>query len=192
MVKQMQKRTLATRARLLSVATELVQQHGFAALRTEDVVQRAGVAKGTFFSHFKDKDALMDLLIGAGINEHLDRLETCEAPVTIDEVVDLQRPLLDYMTQERCVFDVILRLSGAAAAAEIGTIARTFDRYIALTTGWFEAGSFRTDIPASLQAEGMQAFTTQAMALSFCALHSREPMEERLRSYLQAWLRPLD
>ncbi|MEP2717682.1 TetR/AcrR family transcriptional regulator [Pseudophaeobacter sp.] len=191
MAKQMQKRTLETRARLVAVATALVEQHGFAALRTEEVVQGAGVAKGTFFAHFRDKDALMDLLIGAGIDRQLDQLEKAPAPKTVEELVALQMPLIRFMTQERYVFDVILRLSGAAAIAEIGKIATTFGRFLELTTTWFERGHFRRDIPAELQADGMQAFVTQVMALHFCALHEDQGMEERLNIYLRAWLQPI-
>ncbi|OIQ35579.1 MAG: TetR family transcriptional regulator [Roseobacter sp. MedPE-SWchi] len=190
MVKQMQKRTLETRARLMAVATQLVAQNGYAALRTEEVVQGAGVAKGTFFSHFKDKDALMDLLIGAGIDRHLDDMAQATPPATVEELVALHRPLLRFMTQERYVFDVILRLSGAAAVEEIGAIATTFGRYIDLTAAWFRMGGFRRDIPAELLAEGMQAFLTQVMALNFCALHDDQKMEARLEVYFQAWLCP--
>jgi len=186
----MQKRTLETRARLVAVARELVAENGYTAVRTEEVVQRAGVAKGTFFSHFKDKDALMDLLIGAGIDQHLDDMAQASAPDTIKELVALHRPLLKFMTQERYVFDVILRLSGAAAVEEIGAIATTFGRYIDLAVGWFEMGRFRSDVPADLLAEGMQAFLTQAMALNFCALHDDQKMEARLEVYFQAWLCP--
>ena len=190
MVRQMQKRTLETRARLVAVATALVAENGYGALRTDEVVKRAGVAKGTFFSHFKDKDALMDLLIGEGIDAHLDQLAKAPPPETVEELVALQAPLLHFMTQERYVFDVILRLSGAAAVAEIGAIATTFGRYLDLTVSWFEKGTFRNDISAELQADGMQAFVTQAMALHFCALHEDQSMEARLTVYLRAWLCP--
>jgi len=104
--------------------------------------------------------------------------------------VALQAPLLHFMTQERYVFDVILRLSGAAAVAEIGAIATTFGRYLDLTVPWFEKGTFRNDISAELQADGMQAFVTQAMALHFCALHEDQSMGARLAVYLRAWLCP--
>lgn len=190
MVKQLQKRTLETRARLVAVATDLVAEQGYAALRTEEVVKRAGVAKGTFFAHFKDKDALMDILIGTAIDRQLDQMAQKAAPETVAELVALHAPLLTVMTQERYVFDVILRLSGAAAIAEIGVIATTFERYHRLATRWFETGHFRRDIDAELQAEGLQAFLTQAMALHFCALHRSQPMAQRMQLYLQAWLQP--
>ena len=73
MRKAVQQRTLDTRARLTAVAHELVTDKGFEALRIEEVVAGAGVAKGTFFAHFKDKDELMDLLIGERINAQIGR-----------------------------------------------------------------------------------------------------------------------
>ena len=47
-----QARTLKTRAKLLSAATALIAHSGYEALRVEEVVVKAGGAKGTFFSHF--------------------------------------------------------------------------------------------------------------------------------------------
>lgn len=190
MARQTQKRTLETRARLVAVASDLVAQGGYTAMRIEEVVQGAGVAKGTFFSHFKDKDALMDLLIGARIDAYLDELEAVEPPQTIEDLVKLQLPLLQFMSSERYVFDVILRLSGAAAVSDVGPIAMTFERYIAIARRWFEAGTFRTDVSADLLAEGMQAFVTQALALNFCALHGDQTLSQRLIPYLRAWLQP--
>lgn len=185
-----QKRTLETRAKLVAAAQAIVSESSYTELRTEDVVQRAGVAKGTFFAHFKDKDALMDQLIGARINECLDDIEARPAPGTIDELITTLMPLVNLMRCERYVFDVILRLSGAAAIEEIGPIAQTFERQIIVMTGWLAQGPFRTDISPQLMAEGVQAFYIQAMALNFCAINQVVPVEDRMREYLKAWLQP--
>ena len=40
---------------------------GFAATRLDDVAKRAGVAKGTIYLHFKDKEALFQELIRTAI-----------------------------------------------------------------------------------------------------------------------------
>jgi len=185
-----QKRTLETRAKLVAAAQAIVSESSYTELRTEEVVQRAGVAKGTFFAHFKDKDALMDQLIGARINDCLDQIEARPAPGTIDELITALMPLVDLMRCERYVFDVILRLSGAAAIEEIGPIAQTFERQVIVMAGWLAQGPFRTDISPQLMAEGVQAFYIQAMALNFCAINQVVPVEERMREYLQAWLMP--
>ncbi|MDA1311525.1 MAG: TetR/AcrR family transcriptional regulator [Proteobacteria bacterium] len=191
MARAIQKRTLETRARLIAAAEEIIAESGFEALRVEEVVLRAGTAKGTFFAHFKDKDALMDLIIGARINTHLDALGAGPAPRTVEDMVKALMPLCAFMTCERYVFDVILRYSGAAAVEEVGPIATTFGRQFKVFEGWLAAAHFRRDIPVDLQAEGVQAFMIQAMATQFCALHSSQSIRERLLPYLQAWLSPV-
>src|SRR6056297_1375519 len=74
-VTKIQPRALQTRARLLDAAQEIIAEVGYEGLRTQEVVKRAGVAKGTLFAHFPDKDALMEILIGAKMDAYLDRAE---------------------------------------------------------------------------------------------------------------------
>jgi len=47
---------------------------GFAATRLDDVAKRAGVAKGTIYLHFKDKEALFEELIRTAIVPLVNRL----------------------------------------------------------------------------------------------------------------------
>lgn len=192
MARAVQKRTLETRARLLTACEEIIAQSGFEALRVEEVVLRAGTAKGTFFAHFKDKDALMDQIIGARIDSYLDDLERAPTPTTVEDLVAALMPLCEFMTCERYVFDVILRHSGAAAIEEVGPIAATFGRQVEVMARWLGASPFRPDIAIELQAEGIQAFMLQAMATNFCALHNTQSIQERLLPYLEAWLLPGD
>lgn len=190
MNKPMQKRRVATRTKLIAAAREIIAAGGYGAMRVEEVVQKAGVAKGTFFAHFRDKDALMALIIGAEIDRHLDEIETLSPPMALSDLIAHLGPLMHFMTCERYVFDVIIRHSGAVANEEIGAIARTFTRHVAVVAAWISEGPFRKDVPAVLLADGVQAFMTQAMALHFCAIHNGEPMQDRLATYLGAWLMP--
>ena len=114
MARAIQKRTLETRARLLAAAEEVIGEVGFEAMRVEEVVLRAGTAKGTFFAHFSDKEALMDLIIGARIDTVLDEMAAAPPPKDIGALVEALMPLCTLMTCERYVFDIILRYSGAA------------------------------------------------------------------------------
>ena len=190
MARAVQKRTLETRARLIAAAEEIIALVGFEALRVEEVVLKAGTAKGTFFAHFKDKDALMDFIIGARMDAHLEALAAAKAPCTPDEMAAALMPLCAFMTSERYVFDLILRYSGAAAVEEVGAIAVTFGRQMEIFTAWAAKARFREDISPELQAEGVQAFMIQAMAAKFCALHNAQSIKDRLVPYLEAWLKP--
>ena len=190
MARPVQKRTLETRARLLAAAEEIIGEGGFEALRVEEVVLRAGTAKGTFFAHFSDKDALMDIIIGGRIDAFLDELDAQPAPRSIQQMVRALMPLCEFMTCERYVFDLIVRYSGAAAVEEVGPIAATFRRQVEILERWLSKARFRADISDELKAEGVQAFMLQAMAVRFCALHDARSIEERLVPYLKAWLQP--
>lgn len=48
-----------TREKLLAAGQRVAQRQAFAALRVDDVVREAGVAKGTFFLHFADRAAFL-------------------------------------------------------------------------------------------------------------------------------------
>lgn len=50
-------RRLRTRAALLEAGAELLAQRPIDAIAVNDIVDAAGVAKGSFFNHFQDKDA---------------------------------------------------------------------------------------------------------------------------------------
>ncbi|MEL7465331.1 MAG: TetR/AcrR family transcriptional regulator [Pseudomonadota bacterium] len=189
MARSPQKRTLETRAALIAAAREIIAGSGYEAMRVEEVVARAGVAKGTFFAHFRDKDGLMDILIGAEIDALLDRIEAAPAPQSVEEVVAALDPLLRFLTAERYVFDLMIRYSGAAARDDIGPIAMTFERQIRVIARWLADGPFRRDVSGELLAEGVQAFSIQAVSLQFCALHSERALQDRLVEYLAAWLR---
>mgnify|MGYP003599787843 FL=1 len=191
MKKAVQQRTLETRSRLTSVADQLVAEKGFEALRIEETVQAAGVAKGTFFAHFKDKDELMDLLIGQRIETLLDRMATEPAPRDADQLAQRLMPLVELMSSERYVFDLIMRRSGALAVEEIGPIALSFGRLGELVGQWLAQGAFRQDVPIEILVEGVEAFLMQTLALNFCALHKDKTIKARLQPYLRAWLAPL-
>ena len=190
MAKAVQKRTLETRARLIAAAEAIIAEVGFEAIRVEEVVLRAGTAKGTFFVHFKDKETLMDLIIGPRIDALLDVLQKGPAPRSTEEMAEALMPLCDFMTCERYVFDVILRYSGAAGITKIGPIAQTFCRQVEIFAGWFGKPPFRNDVPADILAEGIQAFMVQTMAGKFCELSTHVSVRERLALYLHAWLMP--
>lgn len=52
-----------TAARLRAAARSAFAEHGFAAVRVEDIVAEAGVSHGTFYTYFDNKGAALDALI---------------------------------------------------------------------------------------------------------------------------------
>ena len=68
-------KSAARRAAILSAALDEFSARGFAAARLDDVAKRAGVAKGTIYLHFRDKEQLFQELIRAELSPFADRVE---------------------------------------------------------------------------------------------------------------------
>lgn len=194
MTRAPQKRRLETRAKLLEVAAAIVQKQGYGGLRVEDVVAGAGVAKGTLFSHFRDKDGLLAVLIGDEVTRLLDDMEAAGPPSDAAGLTALLAPHLEYVAQDRVIFDLLLRYSGTTAAEPDEVVTASFIRQVQMLTGWLQrlqaAGRIRRDQPPELLAEGIQAFLNHVLGVWFCMEHSSEaPPAQTLAPYLKAWLK---
>ncbi len=58
-----QNKKAKTREKIKVAALDCFEEHGFAATQISHMTQRAGVAQGTFYVHFADKEALVDELL---------------------------------------------------------------------------------------------------------------------------------
>jgi AcrR family transcriptional regulator len=67
-------RAAERRAAIIEAALEEFIARGFAATRLDDIARRAGVAKGTIYLHFKDKESMFEELISTAIVPLLGRL----------------------------------------------------------------------------------------------------------------------
>jgi AcrR family transcriptional regulator len=72
-------KTAARREAILAAALDEFSAQGFAAARLDDVARRAGVAKGTIYLHFRDKEALFQELIRSVLSPLVGTLETVAA-----------------------------------------------------------------------------------------------------------------
>jgi AcrR family transcriptional regulator len=193
MTRAPQKRRLETRARLLAVAEEITAERGYSALRAEDIVSRAGVAKGTLFSHFGDMDGLLAVLIGGKVMDLLDVMEQTPAPQTPAQITAALVPQLEFVARERVIFDILLRYSGVTAAQAEEAIAEGFLRQVRILEGWLHqmqaAGTIRRDQPVLLLAEGIQGFLNHVLAIWFCQDHQAgDSLQAALDPYVSAWL----
>ncbi len=63
------------RQAILDAALVVFAEHGFEAARLDEVAARAGVAKGTLYLYFKDKQALFETLVRSAIDPIFERIE---------------------------------------------------------------------------------------------------------------------
>jgi AcrR family transcriptional regulator len=73
-------RAAERRAAIVEAGLEEFVARGFAATRLDDVAKRAGVAKGTIYLHFKDKEALFEELVRTAIVPLINRLTAPPSP----------------------------------------------------------------------------------------------------------------
>jgi AcrR family transcriptional regulator len=82
------------RAAILAAALEEFAARGFAATRLDDVARRAGVAKGTIYLHFRDKESLFQELVRAMLSPLVGTIEVAalrDLPIraVVEMIVDL-------------------------------------------------------------------------------------------------------
>ncbi|MBR0825683.1 TetR/AcrR family transcriptional regulator [Bradyrhizobium manausense] len=113
-----------TRAQLLAAANALFARQAVESVTVDDVVREAGVAKGTFYVHFKDLPDLTAAVADELVKEIDDLLQPIR--LTIDD------PALRIAYGCSCFLDRALADPGwagvaarmAAAATSVGTVAR--------------------------------------------------------------------
>src|SRR6266581_752022 len=68
-------RAAERRGAIIEAAMEEFISRGFAATRLDDIAKRAGVAKGTIYLHFKDKESMFEELIRTAIVPLVGRIQ---------------------------------------------------------------------------------------------------------------------
>ncbi len=66
-------RVKRTRTQLEQAFIDLLAEKGFQAVTVQDITERAGVTRATFYAHFADKYALLDYKIRQGFMEEIDK-----------------------------------------------------------------------------------------------------------------------
>ena len=77
----MNKRQLAaqeTKRKLVMAGLELIKEKGFESINVEDITNKAGVAKGTFYTYFKRKEDIVMEISRTPFGEIADELERME------------------------------------------------------------------------------------------------------------------
>jgi AcrR family transcriptional regulator len=82
-------RAAERRAAIVAAAFDEFVARGFTATRIDDIAKRAGVAKGTIYLHFKDKESMFEELVRTAIVPLLSRLTAPPSPGgTVREAVE--------------------------------------------------------------------------------------------------------
>lgn len=87
MVRQKRKDGLKRQAQIMTIALGLFAANGFNSTSVEEIIKKAGIAKGTFYLHFKGKNDILEMIIDS-------YLKKLYASITVLDI-SMDRPIED-------------------------------------------------------------------------------------------------
>lgn len=145
------------RAALEAAGLELFETQGFHRASVEQIASAAGVARGTFYLYFEDKEALFVALVRRVLDPVLEALQACSA--VVDEASDAREVLRAYLTLSVALSDAVMRHAREALLyyreqrdpSAVGQWLRAWTRamegevvgmvQVAMARGWMRRGS---------------------------------------------------
>lgn len=103
-------KALTTKNKLIDIAESLFTKHGYDNVSVDRIVETAGLAKGTFYVHFKSKDELFISLISEYVEavdlDYQEFIESFAADVPVSEILlalveRISTVIKDYVGVER-------------------------------------------------------------------------------------------
>ena len=97
-------RVTRTRNLIEEAFLAVMEEKGFEDLSIQDVTERAGINRATFYSHFEDKFALLQARIRSSSSEELKKRGLCHRSLERESVRELFRTVCSYVSglHEHC------------------------------------------------------------------------------------------
>ncbi len=170
-----------TREALLDAGVVVAERHGLAGLSVNGVVAEAGVAKGTFYVHFADREAFVDAIHAHFHDRVLEAMAaaTTGVPPGAERIVRGAEAYLDVCLANRAV--KALALEARSDPALTASMSARHDRFAAAAAPSFKAMGW-PDVSAASQ---LLAAMTSEIAIRELEAGRRLPAARRsLRRYL--------
>jgi AcrR family transcriptional regulator len=184
-------RSTERRDAILSAALDEFSTRGFEAARLDDVARRAGVAKGTIYLHFRDKESLFQELIRAMLTPLVGTIEAmgeAELPLAVlaDRIVELfvrevyetrRKDVIRLMISEGKRFPKLAEFYYREVLARIITAMRSLLRRAAARG---EVPEGLADFPQIIAAPGLVAIIWSGLFERFEPLDVRKMMKTHI------------
>lgn len=120
---------------ILETAADLFGEFGYNAVRMEDIAVRAGVAKGTLYLYFKNKDDLFLALILRRMSDLLLEIRNKASAVSSPEekLRILVRECIDYFSSQPHIFAVLEKLDHTGSEAQVEALRASRHRFLDFT-----------------------------------------------------------
>ncbi len=177
-------RTAARRDAILAAALDEFSQQGFEAARLDDVAKRAGIAKGTIYLYFRDKEALFQELIHTMLTPVVGTIEAMgQADIPVGMLADRIADVFVREVYETRRKDVIrLMIAEGRRFPHIAEFyyREVLSRIIAAMRGVLARGAERGEVPAGLVDFPQIIAAPGLVAIVWSGLFERfEPLDVR-------------
>jgi AcrR family transcriptional regulator len=153
--------TQSTRDRLFEAAVALIGERGYTGTTVDEIVERAGVAKGTVYYHFKSKAELFSALLDDGLERlatsfRAATADTADATAALRALVHAELTYIQqYQAFSKLVMSEMWRLDRDWRDA-IGKLRVHYGSVLAATIErGMRSGEFRADLDAQLTASAL-------------------------------------
>ncbi len=105
----------ANRAAILAAAREVFAQLGYESASVRDVIRGTGLASGTFYNYFPDKESVLRALVEQDAAQLRDRLRRARAEAaSLEEFVGAAyRVYFEFIAQDPAAFELLRRNAGS-------------------------------------------------------------------------------
>jgi AcrR family transcriptional regulator len=102
--------SVQTRGRLLEAAKKVFSEKGFHNTQISHIIDEAGVARGTFYLHFKSKEEIFEELLQEVVEELKDRIKVIELHSDpVEQVVENFERVIEFALQEKELAKIVLQ-----------------------------------------------------------------------------------
>ncbi len=146
---------MSTRERLIDAALDLFLERGFEATTVDDIAERAGVGRTTFFRHFKSKEIVIFPEHGRIVESIRDRLAAATPETALVAVTEAARLVLTHYLTDGSRARARYRLTRQVPALRTREIAsllqyqRTFRTFLHEAMGGTSATALRAELMAN-------------------------------------------
>lgn len=178
----MSTRSDKTKAQLFAAALQLISEQGFAGTTVDEIVERAGVAKGTVYYHFKGKTELVEALIASELEPLADRFATATRSSTdpLERVMAVVRAELEWIRDNRAFAKLLVTELWREDRVWRETLVMLRGRILAHVVDAIvegrETGAFPSDLDPDFAASALFGMTATT-ALDWLAFHPEQPLE---------------
>lgn len=185
-----QTRGARTAARLLDAARGAFDRGGWQQTRVEDIVQRAGVSHGTFYTHYDNKAAVLDALVRASQAQFValasDPWETGEVRGALEHIIG---GFLDHYDADRIVMRTWLeaaRQEREFADLYVESRALFVDR-VAENLGAALAASGHSDVPPASTVASALVAMVEHFAYCWLVLGETHQRQDAVDALVLVW-----